>query len=496
MKTKCLLSALILLLTFFTNKMLFADLDCQRNISCMKELDFSQLTGRVVTAADPGYNAARLGWNLYYSRYPLAIVFVQNKQDILNALKFCHDNKISCRIRSHRHAIEGWSVADQVIVIDDSEMTNVKIDRKRRLAFVGPGLTQMQAVVALGEAGFRVPTGIENSVGLTGATLGGGIGMSIREFGLACDHLVEVEMILASGKVVRATENNKYKDILFACRGGGGGNIGIVTEFVYSLIPSGNVTLYEISYPYETLEILVDTWQHWAPFQTKRLNSVMELFKTGHTVSGIFNGSQEELSELLKPILAIPGSTLTAFATVPYPEAWLFFANEQDTTPEFDKFSSTFAYKLLPPEAIRIIKDAMDNSVNENADFFFLALGGVMKKTPTDATPFFNRKAKFYFEWDSPWDNVLHPEQAGPSMAWVENLQLDMQPFSFGSYVNVPNMATLNWREAYYGRKNYNKLTQIKRKYDPKHFFTYEIQAIELKKVDITPDKHKSSCHK
>lgn len=409
----------------------------------------------------------------------MAIVFAQNKQDVVNALNFCRTNKIAFRIRSGGHALEGWSSVDGGIIIDLREMTAISVNVDKRLAYVQPGVKQAQAVVALGAYGLAIPTGLEVTPGIAGVTLGGGIGLSIREYGLACDHLVEVEMVLATGKIVRATKANKYRDLFFACQGGGGGNFGVVTEFVYSVFPRGDVTLYKIEFPYESIEVLIDTWQHWAPLQPKQLNSFMELFPAENAdVSGIFSGTQAELLSLLTPMLAIPGSNLVALETLPYVDSWLYFAADV-SPPANDKFSSAFVYKFLPPEAISTIKNALDNPVNSRANFWFLALGGVMRKISKTATPFWNRNALFYFEWDQSWSDD-EPEQAGPSFTWVETLRTSLRPFTKGSYVNVPDMDMPNWGKEYYG-KNFKKLKKIKRKYDPTNFFTYEVQAIPLK---------------
>lgn len=482
MKTKCLRYFIyaVFILAFFTNSNnIHANID-HGNHSSSKEVDLSKLTGRVVTVNDPEYNVARLSWNLYFSRFPLAIVYPQNKCDVQNAVNFCRDNEITFRIRAGGHSYEGWNSIDGGIIIDLTDMTNIRADVKKRLAYVEAGVRSLQAVLALGELGFGLPNGLEKHPGIAGVVLGGGgIGLSIRQFGLTADYLVEVEIVLASGEIVRATKTNEYSDLLYACQGGGGGNIGIVTEFVFSIFPRGDVTLYEIHYPYETLETLIDTWQNWAPFQIKRLESIMELFVAkDHKVYGVFDGSKKELLKLLAPMLAIPGSELFALKTVPYFQSWLFFAAEP-TPPVNDKISSTFAYKLLPPKAIRTIKKALDNPVNADAEFFFLALGGVMKKTPKTATPFWNRDAQFYFEWDQSWPSD-QPEQAGPSFTWVENLRSALRPFTKGSYVNVPDLNITNWAKAYYG-KNFKKLRTIKTKYDPHNLFTYEIQAIPPK---------------
>lgn len=477
MRKKILSCLSVFVLALVTSGSLLAKMDRHRDSSCFKPLDLSELTGRVVTVDDPEYNVDRLSWNLYFSRYPLAIVFAQEKQDVWNALNFCHENKLTFRIRAGGHSLEGWSSIDGGIIIDLRELTGISVDTKKRLAYVQPGVKQAQAVVALAKYGLAIPTGLEQTPGIAGVTLGGGIGLSIREYGLACDHLVEVEIILASGKIVRATKDNEYKDLFFACQGGGGGNFGCVTEFVYSVFPRGKVTYFKIEYPYESLETVVDAWQHWAPLQPKQLNSFMELFShKDFDVSGLYSGSKKDLLKLLTPMFDLPGSNLTVLKTVPYVDSWLFFAADI-SPPANDKFSSTFVYKFLPSEAIHTIKKGLDNPVNPNANFWFLALGGVMKDIPKTATPFWNRDALFYFEWDQSWSSD-NPEQAGPSFTWVENLRSALNPFIKGAYVNVPDMNIPNWGEEYYG-ENFKRLKEIKKKYDPNNFFTYEIQAIQ-----------------
>lgn len=442
-----------------------------------QQIDLSALTGRVVTINDPEYHAARLSWNLYFSRYPLAIVYAQNKHDVRNALNFCRKNEIPFRIRSGGHSFEGWSSLDSGIMIDVSEMNNIEVDTKKRLAFVQPGAKQGEVVLALGEFGLALPTGLENSPGISGVCLGGGIGLLIRQYGLNCDHLKEVEIITANGKILRASKH-KHRDLFFACQGSGGGNFGIVTELVYSVFPVGDVTMYQIFYPYEVLETLVSRWQEWAPFQTKRLNSVMSLNPNKnqantHTVFGIFDGSQEELLDLLTPLLTIPQSNLTTLQTLPYVDSFKFFA-EFPSPPTKAKISSAFAYKLLPKKAIRSMKSALDNPVNSHANIFFLAWGGEMRKTPPNATAFWNRKALYFLEWEESWTN---DQEAGPSIIWVQNLRAALQPFIKGSYVNVPDFDIVDWGKEYFG-KNFKKLKKIKAKYDPDNVFTFELQAI------------------
>ncbi|MGW7594946.1 FAD-binding oxidoreductase, partial [Streptomyces rubiginosohelvolus] len=125
----------------------------------------AELTGRIVRPEDAGYTDARLGWDQLFSHYPLVIVFAQETQDVVNALTWARQNDVAVRVRSGRHALEGWSNVDNGLVIDISELKSVHLDPKSRIATVGAGLNQLEAVTTLAEQNFAVTTGTEGSVG-------------------------------------------------------------------------------------------------------------------------------------------------------------------------------------------------------------------------------------------------------------------------------------------------------------------------------------------
>src|SRR3954464_2300869 len=129
-----------------------------------------KLTGEVVRPGDPGYEAARIGWNRLYSRYPAAIVFCNAAQDVINAVHWARQEGIALRARSGRHSLDGWSSLDGGLVVDVSRMKSVTIDETAGTATVGTatvgtGLTQKETVPALGRRGFVIPTGSEGGVG-------------------------------------------------------------------------------------------------------------------------------------------------------------------------------------------------------------------------------------------------------------------------------------------------------------------------------------------
>jgi hypothetical protein len=226
----------------------------------------AKLTGRIVRPQDPDYADASLGWDELFVHYPLVIVFAQQTQDVVNALTWARQNNVALRVRSGRHSLEGWSNVDNGIVIDVSELKSAKIDTASRTATVGAGLSQLEAVTLLGQKGLAVTTGTEGTVGLSGATLGGGFGFLTRYLGMACDSLVGAEIVVASGasgaKAIRVDEY-KNPDLLWALRGAGNGNFGIVTSLTYKAAPLKSVAYVQAIWEgLGDLQGAFDAWQH------------------------------------------------------------------------------------------------------------------------------------------------------------------------------------------------------------------------------------------
>jgi FAD/FMN-containing dehydrogenase len=224
----------------------------------------AELTGRVVRRNDPDYAKSSLGWDELFVHYPLVIVYVQNTQDVVNALTWARQHDVALRVRSGGHSLEGWSNVDNGIVIDVSELKSVNIDTLARTVTVGAGLNQLEAVTTLAEKNLAVTTGTEGSVGLAGATLGGGFGFLTRYLGMACDGLVGAEVVVAEGAdcagVIKAgLENNS--DLLWALRGAGNGNFGIVTSLTYNVAPLESVAYLQATWDgIGDLHGVFDTW--------------------------------------------------------------------------------------------------------------------------------------------------------------------------------------------------------------------------------------------
>jgi FAD binding domain len=350
----------------------------------------AKLTGRIVRPNDPGYAKASLGWDELFARFPLVIVFAQNSLDVVNALTWARQNDVALRVRSGRHSLEGWSNVDNGIVIDVSELKSVHIDAASRTATVGAGLKQLEAVTTLAKQDLAVTTGTEGSVGLSGATLGGGFGFLTRWLGMACDSLMEAEVVVASGtecaEVIKASLNSN-SDLLWALRGAGNGNFGIVTSLTYRVAPLKSVTYVQTTWEgIGDLRGVFDAWQRTAPVADNRLGTQLEIHRNQILLFAVVaEGSSAEAKELLAPILSV-GNPKVSVQTGRWGDVYAGFQTPTTDEPANWKFFSQFTRNFFPREAIDLIASFMRKAPTDDSNFFTQAFGGAVKKIPRGGT--------------------------------------------------------------------------------------------------------------
>ncbi|MFG1783572.1 FAD-binding oxidoreductase [Rhodococcus oryzae] len=432
-----------------------------------------RLTGEVVRPGDPGYETARVGWNRLYSRYPEAIVFCCDAHEVINAVEWAREEGIALRARSGRHSLEGWSSLDGGLVVDVSRMKDVEIDEAARTAIVGTGLTQAEAVAALGQRGYVIPTGSEGGVGLGGVILGGGFGLLTRHMGMASDNLLAAEVVVADGarsaKLVEATERTN-SDLLWACRGGGGGNFGIATSYTLRLRELSDVTFLIARWTgHGELGALLRTWQRDAPIADERLTSTLEVDSTAIELSALlYDGSRRELTDQLRSLLTIgdPEVTVTEDA---WPAVYGSVDRGPDDVPNW-KFYSHFVTRPFPDEAIDLVVRYMAEPPSAPSNFFCSSFGGAVRHAPPGGSAFPHRDALFYCEPGAAWND---PELNSKALGWAAGFWRALRPYSDGAYVNVPNAAASDWERDYYG-PNRDRLRQIKAAYDPENVFRFE----------------------
>src|SRR5215208_1119169 len=165
-------------------------------------------TERVVTPGDPDYDSARQVWNEIYTASPAEIVYCQGAQDVSVALRRALDKGTPFRVRCGGHSYEGYSTLDDGVVIDVTDMNQVSVSDDRKTAVIGAGGRLIDIYSALSAEGVAIPGGTCPPVGISGLTLGGGLGMLVRAEGMLIDSLLSLEMVDARGRVLTAGKDN------------------------------------------------------------------------------------------------------------------------------------------------------------------------------------------------------------------------------------------------------------------------------------------------
>jgi FAD/FMN-containing dehydrogenase len=442
-----------------------------------------ELTGRIVRPGDTDYPVASAGWNLLFTHHPRVIVFAQETLDVVNALAWARQNDVEVRVRSGGHCLEGWSNVDDGIVVDVSDMKSASVDVANGTATVGAGLNQLEAVTELGKAGVAAPTGTEGTVGLVGATLGGGFGLLTRNFGMASDNLLAAEIVVPSsdlGAQAIIADEDDNADLLWALRGAGNGNFGIVTSLTYRVRPLAQTIYVTARWPgLGDLPGVFEAWQRSAPHTDDRLTSQLEIGCEGIELIGVLAGGTEaEATQLLASILSV-GKPEVSMTDAGWAETYAAFQIPNSQEPANWKFFSQFISEPFPAEAIELVASFLAKAPTPGCNYFTNAFGGaVTRSEPPGGSAFAHRNALFYAEPGAGWgtrDGTSSADDplAERCLAWVADFHEALAPYVNGAYVNVPNAGAADWATAYWGA-GVDRLGTIKAKYDPDNVFCFE----------------------
>jgi FAD/FMN-containing dehydrogenase len=272
----------------------------------------------------------------------------------------------------------------------------------------------------------------------------------------------------AGGNVLRTSEQ-EHADLFWALRGGGGGNFGIATAFTFRVHPIADVAVCSVTWPWDNLAEVLDTWQRWAPFVDERLTVgfVVPHPSEGVVVaSGQFNGPATELGRLLAPLLAAGSPLSHEVRSLPFLAAVEQFAGADVAS---STFKNTGAIIAAPwsGHAIAAFIDAMHAAPTTANVVGFFPLGGAIAAIDPEATAFAHRRALFDVQYQAYWFDAA---DEAADMAWVRAIRAEMLPFTNGAYVNYIDADIPDWASAYYGA-NLRRLIAVKTRYDPDELF-------------------------
>lgn len=445
-----------------------------------------QSIGRVLTPNAPGYAQACQEWNERFDGRPREIVFCQNAQEVAAALRSALARRLPFRLRCGGHSYEGFSMLDDGVVIDVTDLSTISMNPDRTVAVIGSGARLGDVYAKLFQVGVTIPAGTCPAVGISGLTLGGGLGMLVRARGLLCDSLLAVELVDAEGRIITADANNN-PDLYWACRGGGGNNFGIVTALTFCAQAIGDVTVFSVVWKWADFATAFNAWQRWGPDTDERISSqFIPRPPAADTITliGEFVGGADELRRLLEPLASAGQPTQIAIQTMPYGNAVNYIANSEGAaanTPYRVKGCSGFAAEPFDAQAIKVLAEWIATAPSGVAPQFY-ALGGAISRIAPDATAFVHRAARVLLTFQALWTN---PEDDQTNIDWIEGVNEAIQPYTTGgAYVNTPDRTLAGWPWAYYG-DNFPRLMEVKRRYDPNNIFNYP-QSIP---VSLTPDE-------
>ncbi len=433
--------------------------------------------GIVLEDGHDDYDDARAVFNAMIDRRPAAIAQCESATDVAAALAYARDHDLEVAIRSGGHSVAGASSTDGGIVVDMRRMNAVEVDPGAQTATVAGGATWSDFDGAAQAHGLATTGGRVSTTGVAGLTLGGGSGWLERKFGLACDNLLEVELVTADGREVTASETENEE--LFWALHGGGGNFGIATKLVFRLHQLPAATLALLLWPADAGPELArayrDLVEGGAPEElgggVAYITGPPEEFVPEHLqnqraagVIGVYAGTEAELREVLAPIYALePQGGLTA--EMPYAEIQCAI----DDPPGFRNYWSAQHLESLPDEALELYcRQGEEMIVPSPSQHLMVPWGGAVAAQAGD-WPLPHRTAKWVQHPFGLWDDPADDERG---IAWARNAVAEMEPFSTGAvYLNFIGDEGEDRIKAGYGAKNYKRLAAVKAEYDADSVF-------------------------
>jgi FAD binding domain/Berberine and berberine like len=432
---------------------------------------FPQTAGAVVSPSDHGYEQARRIWNERFDCRPSAVVYPENTNEVAAAVGYARDSGTPFRVRSGGHNVEGFCVLDDGIVIDMSRMQAMSVSDDGTRATVTPGVLLGDVYERLWQAGVTIPAGVCPDVRIGGHVLGGGVGMLVRSRGMLVDSLVALTMVDAQGNVHEA-DDQSHPDLMWACRGGGGGNFGIATSFTFATKPVGDITLATMKWDWDGGVGVLDAWQHWIIGADPRVNSRFTLWPRSAgfvMVTALFEGSAEEWREAVKPLTDLHAPREHNVRTMPYIDTVGAFSEKVPSIRA--KFVPALSAGPLDGRALRKL-ERWHRDAPPGVKTGFYGLGGAVQDAhAAQRSAFAHRDSLFCVEYLGHWHDK---EDDAENLTWLSGIRQDMHEFmTGGAYVNSPDRDLTDYLHAYY-MDNLPRLMEVKRRYDPGDVFRFE----------------------
>jgi len=453
-----------------------------------------KLSGPVLRANS--FNLAQIArpYNLRYAaNLPDGIALCRTPEDVAFAITWCNENRFPLIVQSAGHSYAGFSMRRGGL------MLNLLLMRSATIAgdtvTVAGGMRNQDLYSLLEQNNTAITHGRCPTVGAAGFLLGGGIGFNMRAHGLACDQLVESQIVTADGNIrtIGPQATGIDGELYWASRGGGGGNFGVNTSFTLRTFPAEPHTVFALTWTAATrnpdkIALALIAALESAPIALG-LGTRMSFGAPrpadrarGHNVAinliGQLRGGAKALDDLLAPVYAIakPQQAMV-WGDAPYWAAQKLL--EETDPPLYFQERSAFAAKgqAVKATAANFHRLLEWPGTSVSADLRFFQTGGKINETDPTATAFVHRTSEWIMDVGLNWGATDPPALVARNRAWQDRFYDAIRPFSTGgAYQNFIDPSLRDWRNAYY-RENLKRLEGIKQQIDPGRVFDFP-QAI------------------
>lgn len=446
--------------------------------AALAELD-AGFAGTLVGPGDPAYDDASRIWNASISKEPVLIARCARTDDVVAAIRFARRTGLEVAVKSGGHSFPGLSLADGGLVIDVRALNAIAVDPDSRTARAGAGVLLGELDARTQAHGLAVPAGIVTHTGLSGLTLGGGIGWLTPKYGLTIDQLLRVEIVTAGGERLVASEEEN-PELFWGVRGGGG-NFGIVTQYEFRLNPVGPRLLAgPIFWPIEKSPEVLRFYRDWVAEAPDELMTIVVHRRApplpfvpaelhGELVVAViccYPGPIDEGERLVKPLRDFAAPVLDACRPTTFLEHQAMFD---------PSFPHGWWYYMRACDVAELTDDVIDVTVehsmrieSQRTAFPIWNLGGAMTQVAEDETAFHGRHARYAFNITAATET-----EAGfdAERDWVRSFWSALEPHHTSVYVNfLMDEGEERIRQAY-GAEKYERLKALKRRYDPENLF-------------------------
>jgi len=447
------------------------------NASSIEELA-STIRGEITLPQDSNYNETRKVYNGMINKHPGMFVMCVDVADVINAVNFGRENNLLVAVRGGGHNGGGLGLCDDGLVIDLSGIKFIRVDTSNNTVRVGGGNLWGEVDHATHPFGLAVPAGIISTTGVGGLTLGGGVGHLSRKYGLTIDNLLEADMVLADGSFVTVNKDQNT-DLFWAIRGGGG-NFGVVTSFKFQAHPVKTVFGGPTLWPIEQTEEIMEWYHEFIHNAPDELNGFIATMiipgppfpahlhkKQFCAIVWCYSGDMDKAEEAFKPIKAM-NPFFEHVGEMPYPSIQTLFDG------------------LLPPGMQWYWRADFFNEIGSKlrkqhlkfgssipsllSQMHMYPISGAASRVGPEETPWAYRDAKYA--------GVIcgvdpEPKNADKITKWCKEYWEALHPYSSGgAYSNFMMDEGQERVKASY-KHNYNRLAEIKGKYDANNLFSF-----------------------